>query len=438
MTGDVLLNASTSLTVSGTATILALLIGLPLASICARLEFVGKGGLRVLVRTLYGLPPVVVGVVVYLALSRKGPFGGLELLFNVEGMIIAQTLLILPLVWGLSWGALEKIPHQVLETHGMIGRRNGLLTHLREARGGVINAVLVGFGRAIAEVGAVMVVGGNIAGKTRVLTTSIVMETSQGDLETAMILGSVLMSIALLASSLALFFEGGKFSFTAPDRNVEKPELRNIVNHSTILESLSWEIDGAKILSDVSLTVEGGECFAVLGISGSGKSSLLRHVSKLEKGGSGTLVVGGQVMMVHQHPVVLFGSVLTNILHTGVSEEVGMWWLNEVGLGGMADRDPNSLSGGERQRLAMARALAMQPDLLVLDEFTANLDGPNVSTLEKLVKGHLNRGGGVVMATHNPFQAERLAKGSIVLDGGCVVASDSEISQAVLSGSWLG
>jgi tungstate transport system ATP-binding protein len=86
----------------------------------------------------------------------------------------------------------------------------------------------------------------------------------------------------------------------------------------------------------------------------------------------------------------------------------------------------------------MARALAMQPDLLVLDEFTANLDGPNVSTLEKLVKGHLNRGGGVVMATHNPFQAERLAKGSIVLDGGCVVASDSEISQAVLSGSWLG
>ena len=108
MTGDVLLNASTSLTVSGTATILALLIGLPLASICARLEFVGKGGLRVLVRTLYGLPPVVVGVVVYLALSRKGPFGGLELLFTVEGMIIAQTLLILPLVWGLSWGRLKK------------------------------------------------------------------------------------------------------------------------------------------------------------------------------------------------------------------------------------------------------------------------------------------------------------------------------------------
>ena len=438
MSGDVLLYTGTSLTVSGTATILALLIGLPLASVCARSEFTGKRGLRILVRTLYGLPPVVVGVVVYLALSRKGPMGGLELLFTVEGMIIAQTLLILPLVWGLSWGALEKISRQVLETHGMMGRRNGLLTHLREARGGVINAVLVGFGRAIAEVGAVMVVGGNIAGKTRVLTTSIVMETSQGDLEAAMALGSVLMLIALLASALALFFEEGGVSFSPPERSVEEPKLRRILDFSMNLESLSWDIDGTVILSDISLGVKNGECFAVLGTSGSGKSSLLRHISKLEIGDSGSLTSDVVVMMVHQHPVVLFGSVLANVCHTGVSKEVAMWWLKEVGLDTMAERDPNSLSGGERQRLAVARALALQPDLLVLDEFTANLDGPNVSTLEKLVKDHLKRGGGVVMATHNPFQAKRMADDSMVLNEGKVVASESNISQALLNGSWLG
>ncbi len=115
-----------------------------------------------------------------------------------------------------------------------------------------------------------------------------------------------------------------------------------------------------------------------------------------------------------------------------------MWWLKEVGLDTMAERDPNSLSGGERQRLAVARALALQPDLLVLDEFTANLDGPNVSILEKLVKEHLKRGGGVVMATHNPFQAKRMADDSMVLNEGKVVASESNISQALLNGSWLG
>ena len=142
--------------------------------------------------------------------------------------------------------------------------------------------------------------------------------------------------------------------------------------------------------------------------------------------------------MVHQHPVVLFGSVLANVCHTGVSEEVAMWWLEQVGLEAMAERDPSSLSGGERQRLSMARALSLQPDLLILDEFTANLDGPNVSTLEKLVRGHLDRGGGVIMATHNPFQAKRMANDLIVLDEGKVVSDDSEISQALLSGSWLG
>ncbi len=143
-------------------------------------------------------------------------------------------------------------------------------------------------------------------------------------------------------------------------------------------------------------------------------------------------------MMVHQQPVVLYGSVLDNVCHTGVSEGVAMWWLKKVGLDEMNERMPTSLSGGERQRLAVVRALAMQPDILILDEFTANLDGPNVAILEELVKEHLGRNGGVIMATHNPFQAERLGNDSIIIDKGKVIADDSEVSQALMSGSWLG
>ena len=135
----------TSLAVSGSATVLALLIGLPLASWCSKHQSESFNWLKIMIRTLYGLPPVVVGVAVYLALSRKGPFGGLELLFTLEGMIIAQTILILPLIWGLSWTAFDKIPKEVLETHSLLGTKNMMISRLQEARVGIISAVLVGF-----------------------------------------------------------------------------------------------------------------------------------------------------------------------------------------------------------------------------------------------------------------------------------------------------
>ena len=111
----------TSLLVSGSATIIALIIGLPLASICARNEFAFKRTLLTVIRAMYGLPPVVVGVAVYLMFSKQGIFSGLELLFTIQGMIVAQSLLILPLVWGVSWTSMAAIPKEVLETYKMIG-----------------------------------------------------------------------------------------------------------------------------------------------------------------------------------------------------------------------------------------------------------------------------------------------------------------------------
>jgi tungstate transport system ATP-binding protein len=362
-------------------------------------------------------------------------FGGLGLLFTLEGMIIAQTLLILPLVWGLSWSAMENVPREVLETHRMLGRKDGVMTHLREARGGVVNASLVGFGRAIAEVGAVMIIGGNIAGKTRVLTTSIVLETSQGDLDSALSLGGILLLIALLASAIALLIEIKKGGKSSPPGAWNRPVFKTGIDIEVDVVDLNWVVDGNQILSDVSLKFKSGECVAVLGASGSGKSSLLRNVAGLEKDG---YVSNVDVMMVHQRAVTLYGDVLTNVMHSGVESPEGMWWLKQVGLEDFATRDPTTLSGGERQRLALVRALSSKPEVLLLDEFTANLDGPNVSMLEKLVMDFISNGGAVLLATHNPFQSQRMANRTLILEDGNIVSRDSLQSQALLDGSWLG
>ena len=283
----------TSLAVSGSATILALLIGLPLASWCSKHQSKSLNWLKIVIRTLYGLPPVVVGVVVYLALSRKGIFGELELLFTIEGMIIAQTILILPLIWGLSWTAFDKIPKEVLETHGLLATKNMMMNRLQEAKVGIISAILVGFGRAIAEVGAVMIVGGNIAGKTRVMTTSIVLDTQQGNLDSALLSGGLLLLIALFASGLALKLEIEKFSSK---------------NYSEKVPIFKQYSANELILNDINV-LSPKKCSAILGASGSGKSSLLRHIAGFID--SDSVKVEGKIMMVHQIPVILHGSVHT-------------------------------------------------------------------------------------------------------------------------------
>ena len=421
----------TSLTVSGSATILALLIGLPLASWCSKHQSESLNWLKIMIRTLYGLPPVVAGVAVYLALSRKGPFGGLELLFTIEGMIIAQTVLILPLIWGLSWTAFDKIPKEVLETHSLLGTKNMMVSRLREAKVGIISAILVGFGRAIAEVGAVMVVGGNIAGKTRVMTTSIVLDTQQGDLDSALMSGGLLLLIALFASGLALKLEVQRFG----SKNYsERAPIFKQYNANIIVENLNWKVDDKLILNDISV-LSPKKCNAILGASGSGKSSLLRHIAGLIV--SDSVKVKGKIMMVHQRPVILHGSVLQNICHAGVEVEEGMWWLKQVNLETLRNKSPKTLSGGEKQRLALVRALASQPDILLLDEFTASLDGSNVEMMERLVQNHLDRGAIIFLATHNSLQAKRLSKQIIILDEGKVV-TEKDVPQSLLNGSWLG
>ena len=188
-----------SLQVSLTAVVFACAVGLPLGAIVAVSRFPGRRTVVVVLNALMGLPPVVVGLAVYLLLSRAGPLGVMGLLFTPTAMVIAQAILITPIIAALSRQVVEDAWAEYREQLLSLGERRfgAVMTMLWDLRFSLITIVLAGFGRAAAEVGAVMIVGGNIDGVTRVMTTAIALETSKGDLPLALGLGMVLLTIVL-------------------------------------------------------------------------------------------------------------------------------------------------------------------------------------------------------------------------------------------------
>jgi len=195
-----------SLRVSTQAVLVAAAIGLPLGALLAVYRFPGRTPVLVLINAFMGLPPVVVGLVVYLLLSRAGPLGELGLLFTPRAMILAQAVLVTPIVAALARQAVADayaVHREQLASFGL--RRPAMIpTLLWEARHAVVVAVLAGFGRAIAEVGAVFIVGGNIDGVTRVMTTAIALETARGELEMALGLGAILVTLAVMVNAAAM------------------------------------------------------------------------------------------------------------------------------------------------------------------------------------------------------------------------------------------
>ncbi|MEM9603338.1 MAG: ABC transporter permease [Pseudomonadota bacterium] len=193
-----------SLRVSLLAVAIGALIGLPLGAALAIARFPGRGVLTVLVNTAMGLPPVVVGLVAYLLLSRAGALGPLELLYTPTAMVIAQTVLVTPIIAGLARQTLAEMHAEYHEQLTLMGAtaRARIAVLLWDARFALITALLAGFGRASAEVGAVLMVGGNINHYTRVMTTTIAMETAKGNLTVALGLGIVLLLIAFSVNAL--------------------------------------------------------------------------------------------------------------------------------------------------------------------------------------------------------------------------------------------
>jgi len=202
-----------SLAVSGTAVLLGVLVGLPVGVAVGLGRFRGRQLAVALIHTGFALPPVVVGLLVYMTLSRAGPAGHLELLFSAPAMVLAQTLLAAPYVAGITLAAVQSVPTDVRQQARALGASRGraLWAHLREARLGLGAAVVAGFGAVISEVGAVMLVGGNIRGETRVLTTAIVLETRRGNFALALALGFLLLTIAFAVNlALTRIQQGGR------------------------------------------------------------------------------------------------------------------------------------------------------------------------------------------------------------------------------------
>ena len=194
-----------SLQVSLTAVAAATAIGLPLGAALAIRRFPGRPVLLVTINALMGLPPVVAGLLVYLLLSRAGPLGTLGLLFTPTAMVVAQTILVIPIVAGLSRQILEDAWHEYEEQLRSLGATpaTAAATLLWDTRHSLVTVVLAGFGRAAAEVGAVMIVGGNIDGVTRVMTTTISLEASKGDLPLALGLGIILVAVVFAINAAA-------------------------------------------------------------------------------------------------------------------------------------------------------------------------------------------------------------------------------------------
>ena len=199
-----------SLRVSGFALIISVIIGVPLGTLLGLVRVPGRGAITVGLYTGMGLPPVVVGLFVYLMLSRSGPFGPLGWLFTPKAMIVAQTIIALPLVTGLTLTAVQAVDPALRVQVRSLGATalQEAWAVIIEARIGVVAAIVAAFGGIISEVGAVMLVGGNIAGKTRVLTTAIVLNTRVGEFALAIALGVILLALAFIANIALLKLQG--------------------------------------------------------------------------------------------------------------------------------------------------------------------------------------------------------------------------------------
>lgn len=198
-----------SLKVSGTALFMATIVGLPLSAYLGFRKFPFRGFVISLLNTFMGLPPVAVGLFVYLLLSRSGPLGFMALLYTQSAMIIAQTILAFPIVASLSHAAIMGVDPVIRHAAATLGATpfQISLTVINEARYGIMAAVIAGFGRVMAEVGAILIVGGNIAGYTRVMTTTIALETDKGNFELALALGVILLLISLMVNVLLHIFQ---------------------------------------------------------------------------------------------------------------------------------------------------------------------------------------------------------------------------------------
>ena len=454
-----------SLAVSATACVLACSLGLLLGAWLGVARFAGRGAVLMVLNTLLALPSVVVGLLVYLLLSRSGPLGGLGWLFSFKAMVLAQAVLVLPMVTALTRQTVEDADAAHGDQLQSLGAgpllRSVLLAF--DERYALLTVLIAAFGRAVSEVGAVMVVGGNIDGFTRVMTTAIALETSKGDLPLALALGLLLLLVVLALNLLIVAVRHWQRSaevvsddagVTAPAGGgqvlaqkstqalVPVPPVPPTVDSRRLspfipgplltLDKASLCYGTAPALHATTLQIAAGERVALVGANGSGKSSLLRLLHGLQAPAMGSVTARLLLRqaMLFQRPHMLRASSWFNVaLGLGLrgvgqtqAKALAFQALHRVGLSPVAERPARTLSGGQQQRLALARAWSLKPDVLLLDEPTANLDPHAKREVEALMAELAQDGITLVFASHNLGQVKRLATRVIYLERGHVLA----------------
>ncbi len=449
-----------SLAVSALAVVIGGAVGLVLGAWLGVARYPGRPAVLVVLNSLLAVPSVVVGLIVYLMLSRTGPLGFLGWLFSFQAMVVAQSLLVLPVVTALT----RQVVESAETTHGEQWHSLGAGTLARsvllafDERHALFMVFVTAFSRAITEVGAVMIVGGNIDGFTRVMTTAIALETSKGDLPLALALGFVLLVVMLALHGLAAFVQYARsrmdtglqenriradppvasrhppyfagenkgHALFAPTAVGEMPEGQR--GRVLSLESASVKFGAQTALASCSLSIAKGERIALLGANGSGKSTLLRllHGQQMPASGERVSQTEARQVMVFQQPHMLRLSALLNVTLAlwfsgkswNISRVDALQALSSMGFENIMHRNARAMSVGQRQRLALVRAWTLAPDILFLDEPTASLDPKARRDVEALIQRFADNGCTLVFASHNLGQAKRLATRVIYLEQG--------------------
>ena len=306
-----------SLQISGTATLISLLIGISVGTTVALAEFPGRKFVVSLINTGMGLPPVVVGLFVTIFLWRNGPLGFLGILYTPAAMILAQAVIATPIVMGITLAAIQALPRNLrLQILALGATRIQMVWILvKEAKLPLLAGVMAGFGGVISEVGASIMVGGNIKGYSRVLTTATVMETSRGNFDIAIALGIILLLLALLHQPYPHSYPAkGAAAFSKGPSILEVRDLQ--VRKAGVL-----------ILDIPALQIEEGELLSLIGPNGAGKSTLLQTLASLTKLSAGEIIIKGEtvtadhagfayrrrISMVFQDPLLFDTTVFENV-----------------------------------------------------------------------------------------------------------------------------
>src|SRR5213594_2994449 len=401
------------------ATVLACGLGIPVGFVLATRPFWGRRAALTVVNTALAFPTVVVGLLLYGLLSRRGPLGGFGWLYTWQAIVIGDVLLAFPIAAALSAAAVQGVDPRIRRTAETLGAGpwRAAWTVAREARLALAAVITAAFGQTVAEVGAAMIVGGNIRGATRTLTTAVALYTAQGDFGLALALGVVLLLLALVVNVALQVLQG---------RGGAVVELR----------AVQHRYEGRVVLDLQRFTVTPGAAVAIVGPNGSGKSTLLRLLALLERPSEGEVLVDGRaawsgrqrgrpapglrrrVTLVEQRPILLRGTVRENLEYGLKLRGMRRPEVNRtvatvgerLGITPLLGRRRHELSDGEVQRVAVARALGLEPDLLLLDEPVSSADRAAAQTLYRALEEERRRRPlAICLASHQLEDAYRWA-----------------------------